>query len=911
MGVVAPPHAMERGKGHRLMGIFSSLFGGGDGSSPGLFGGGMNFSDPQTMAKLSMLSALGQMAMPSRLPVPTGAVLATAAGALGTGGTQGIKNQLEQQQGLGAGLANAKSLDMLNVVRQSLGLPATTAQDVLSGKYKGTNVTGLFSGSSLPAPTPTTQAPAADIAPIVKPPVSIGANDTSENAAPGALGPNEQVIAKTLGDFGHNPAQISAALGWGHVESGNNKTGDINPGIVNNSGRDGQLGGSFGWQQWLADRRDALNAFATQQGTSPSDPATQAKFFDQEMRTGKGAGALASAAYWKAQTPDQATIAMAHYGRGAGYSATNPQNTVGFDSRLAAANKYYNTLTQPADQGAGGTQLASAAPTTVSDASPASAATAPGAQAPQITQDAWAALGGAGTPPGGALTQPAQQIAQAASPAPSVLAAPVTGTPAANAPVTAATPIVGLAPGQAMRIVAAKSYLGIPMSPVESALLGASVMPAGPARDLALQGIYKQAGISPFIGGERPGVPLMKFNPQTGTYDIIASNPRAPEGGYITPSGGIAMAPGSEDAIKRAAMAHQSGVATYEPQTYYGPGGQEFLGTRAMLPGVASTAPAAAAPMPTTLPSVPGSNLGVGQGLPQPPSAAPQAAPAPLRPEAAAPTFPVQTPTGAKDVSQITVNDLFPNGQGISKPPAPPPGMGYGPPSHATEVRQKEDQDAVSQYRAEAAGNQEIYQNLAHLNDIIQRGAATGKVAPLWNDIANVAQNLGVKLDIPGGDPEDLGAFNKSSTRLVFAALSKIKGQPRNMEITGLGQANPNLTLLPATSSGIIGDILSLGKWQDSRARLAQEFLTTTGGAPLSDFDAKFNQAAPLVSVTDHYRQVMRDAGVKFPGDKQGAGLSVEEQSLQNARAALKANPGARDAIVKRLQDAGYDASKL
>jgi len=116
------------------------------------------------------------------------------------------------------------------------------------------------------------------------------------------------------------------------------------PSAVNNTAKDGQLGGSYGWQQWLADRRTALNGFAQSSEWRPSDPTVQAKFFDHEMRTGQGAGSLASQDYWSATTPDAATIAMAHFGRGAGYTPDHPENTVGFANGSTQPDRFTASL---------------------------------------------------------------------------------------------------------------------------------------------------------------------------------------------------------------------------------------------------------------------------------------------------------------------------------------------------------------------------------------------------------------------------------------------------------------------------------------------------------------------------------------------------------------------------------------
>ena len=230
----------------------------------GMFDGTMDFSDPNQLALLGAIGALGQASMPSRLPIPTGAILAQAAGAMGPAAAAGYKSRLEQAQTNLTNSQAAMSAASMNAVKRQLDLM------------------GSMPGSESPtSPTPTNSPP-----PNIVGSQTSGATDA---AGSGALGPNQTIIASTLAGLGHSPAQIAGALGWGTAESG--KT-DTNTAIVNNTGRDGQLGGSFGWQQWLASRRDELNYFAQKNGGSPTDPAIQARFFDDEMKTpGSGAGA--------------------------------------------------------------------------------------------------------------------------------------------------------------------------------------------------------------------------------------------------------------------------------------------------------------------------------------------------------------------------------------------------------------------------------------------------------------------------------------------------------------------------------------------------------------------------------------------------------------------------------------------
>jgi hypothetical protein len=307
--------------------------------------------------------------------------------------------------------------------------------------------------------------------------------------------------------------------------------------------------------------------------------------------------------------------------------------------------------------------------------------------------------------------------------------------------------------------------------------------------------------------------------------------------------------------IQQAATAHAAGPATFEPFSYYGPGGSEQQLPRTLLPEVGRQ-------------FVQGGNLSFGampqqpQSAPSPASPAASASAPTARPESAAPTFPVQTPSGPKDLSSLSVGDLFPNGQGL---PQIPPGK---PGPQLAEIY-KDDADRLKNYSQEASENQKIYQDLAHLRDVLNQSLNTNKTAPFWTDLTNIAHGLGADFAIPKSyDPANAAEFSKASTDLVFAAVKKLAGQVKVAEIEGYKQANPNIVLPRETNYNIINDILSTGKWQDARARLATEFATTYPGVPLGVFDAKFNNAVPLPDITASNRATLERLGATFPGQQ-------------------------------------------
>lgn len=130
-----------------------------------------NSLSPSEMGLLGLLGGLGQASMPSRLPVPTAAVIGQGLSGFAQGYGQGIQNSLAQQQAEGARLQNANSLINLNIWRAAMGQPALTENDLLAGGQQagsqqgGTTFGGLyhqiFGGGSNDVPPSGNGAPTA------------------------------------------------------------------------------------------------------------------------------------------------------------------------------------------------------------------------------------------------------------------------------------------------------------------------------------------------------------------------------------------------------------------------------------------------------------------------------------------------------------------------------------------------------------------------------------------------------------------------------------------------------------------------------------------------------------------------------------------------------------------------------
>ena len=131
----------------------------------------------------------------------------------------------------------------------------------------------------------------------------------------------------------------------------------------------------------------------------------------------------------------------------------------------------------------------------------------------------------------------------------------------------------------------ARQYLfpGFGPTPVEQNMMASSMYPQGSPQSRMLSAAAAHAaGIAPTIGGQRPGVPIRSYNPQTGNYDITGQNPRVGEGMTFGGNGQVSVAPGYLPAMA-ATEATRANVAN---QLKYG----NLYGAGAANAGAAATA---------------------------------------------------------------------------------------------------------------------------------------------------------------------------------------------------------------------------------------------------------------------------------------------------------------------------------
>jgi hypothetical protein len=481
-------------------------------------------------------------------------------GAFGSLAGIASENQLRQQQTGAVALQNARSLDLLNYLRRAQGMPPIGLSDLQSGQGAlGFGAGNPASGPTTPAstmPGPMTSAPMTPNAAVP------GANSASPAASgstggwgaahnnPGDLRQPGVYASPSAGGFQSFP---TPADGVAHIArqlqryaSGATTGQPVNTlsGIVSTWSPP-----SENQTNALIARASLVTGFKPDEKLDLSDPDTMSKLIEATIRNENG-GTLPKR-FPMSLISQVAAAATAPPAQPGGTAPIVPVST----TPLPGSN-YPVAPTAP-----GALPPGSLTPVAVA-ANAARAAGAPnGAVSPPVVPPAAAAGGAPGTAPiaGGAAAgvqalPPVIQAAMAAnsgasgggSAAPPVAPAPgaippAFGSLAPAAPGRSAAPN----PGEALLTATFKQYLGLPLTPLDSAILSASMYPVGsPQQRLAAMAVIKAAGVSPFVGGERPGVPIRQYNPATGGYDIVAQNPRMGEGQTYGPNGTVANAPG-------------------------------------------------------------------------------------------------------------------------------------------------------------------------------------------------------------------------------------------------------------------------------------------------------------------------------------------------------------------------------
>jgi hypothetical protein len=142
---------------------------------------------------------------------------------------------------------------------------------------------------------------------------------------PELLKEGPQKVAYMTEKHGLPPVASAGLIGNLYQES------TFNPTVV------GDNGTAFGLAQWRGDRQTALKAFAQSQGKQPSDPMVQLDFIAHEGKNGDMGAQRAWAMLQTAKTPQDATTALMHYFRPAGYTPNNPTGGHAYNNRVQYA----------------------------------------------------------------------------------------------------------------------------------------------------------------------------------------------------------------------------------------------------------------------------------------------------------------------------------------------------------------------------------------------------------------------------------------------------------------------------------------------------------------------------------------------------------------------------------------------
>jgi hypothetical protein len=164
--------------------------------------------------------------------------------------------------------------------------------------------------------------------------------------SPVRMGPDFQNEGKAKVDYlvqkhGMSPVAAATVVGNLYQESG------FRPDAV------GDGGTAYGQAQWRGDRQAGLLNFAKAQGKPPNDPNVQLDYLVTEMKGGDMGAQRAYAGIQQAKTPEEATAAMMHFFRPAGYTPSNPTAGHGYHNRV----QYTQALLpngQPVPVGEGG-----------------------------------------------------------------------------------------------------------------------------------------------------------------------------------------------------------------------------------------------------------------------------------------------------------------------------------------------------------------------------------------------------------------------------------------------------------------------------------------------------------------------------------------------------------------------------
>ena len=214
---------------------------------------------------------------------------------------------------------------------------------------------------------------------------------------------------------------------------------------------------------------------------------------------------------------------------------------------------------------------------------------------------------------------------------------------------------------------------------------------------------------------------------------------------------------------------------------------------------------------------------------------------------------------------------------------------------------------------------QNAERKLADINsmrEISQRMGSQGAKANLKEAIGPYAEALGIPID----GLSDVQAYSSVIQRLAPAQRAPGSGSTSDIEFKGFLKSLPTLSQNPQARDVTLNTMEAFARDDMARGEVAARLATkeiNRGQAekeiralpdPMKAF-SEWRKENPQL-----YGQALKGASAAKTGDKAKLApfSKVEiDQSLSNAKAAITANPSARDAIIKKLLDNGLDASGL
>lgn len=201
---------------------------------------------------------------------------------------------------------------------------------------------------------------------------------------------------------------------------------------------------------------------------------------------------------------------------------------------------------------------------------------------------------------------------------------------------------------------------------------------------------------------------------------------------------------------------------------------------------------------------------------------------------------------------------------------------------------------------------------LSDLNTLRETSRALGslgKSAEARAALGPYLESVGIKVD----GLSDIQLFNSTVDRLAPQLRAPGSGATSDRDLAGFTNSIGRLSNSPEAREKILDVFEAAARNQKDAARIARQVsagkMTREAGE-----DALQNLPDPMTAFRE-YRKNNPDPGAPQPQGQRQAPVQMNTTeravSLRNARNALKANPGARDAILQRLRDAGLPTDGL